>query len=100
MPTSLGSQEQQENFTKTSTFVSLTTLKPFTVFSSTNCGKFLKRWDLRSGLDQTTLPALTTRSSYLYAGQEATLRIKYGTMRLVQNWERGMSRLYTVTLLI
>ena len=30
----------------------LTTLKPFTVWITTNCGKFLKRWEY-----QTTLPA-------------------------------------------
>ena len=35
----------------------------------------------------------------LYAGQEATMRTGYGT-RLVQNWEKSMPRLYTVTLLI
>ena len=37
---------------KTSTSVSLTTLKPKTVWITTNCGKFLKRWEY-----QTTLPA-------------------------------------------
>ena len=37
---------------KTSTSVSLTTLKPLTVWITTNCGKFLKRWEY-----QTTLPA-------------------------------------------
>ena len=37
---------------KTSTSVSVTTLKPLTVWITTNCGKFLKRWEY-----QTTLPA-------------------------------------------
>ena len=37
----------------------------------------------------------------LYAGQEATVRTGHGTTdRLVPNWERSMSRLYFVTLLI
>ena len=36
----------------------------------------------------------------LYAGQEATVRIRLGTVGLVPNWERSTSRLYIVTLLI
>ena len=37
---------------KTSTSASLTMLKPLTVWITTNCGKFFKRWEY-----QTTLPA-------------------------------------------
>ena len=37
---------------KTSTFTLLTIPKPFTVWVTTNCGKFFKRWEY-----QTTLPA-------------------------------------------
>ena len=37
--------EKQENSRKTSTSASLTTLKPLTVWITTNCGKFLKRWE-------------------------------------------------------
>jgi len=44
--------EKQENSRKTSTSASLSTLKPLTVCITTNCGKFLKRWEY-----QTTLPA-------------------------------------------
>ena len=36
---------------KKSTSVSLTMLKPLTMWITTNCGKFLKRWEY-----QTTLP--------------------------------------------
>ena len=36
----------------------------------------------------------------LYAGQEATVRTGYGNNGLVPNWERSMSKLYIVTLLI
>ena len=36
----------------------------------------------------------------LYVGQEATVEIGHGTIELVHNWERSMSRLYIVTLLI
>ena len=52
LPTSVGSSKKQETSGKTSTSASLTTLKPLTVWITTNCGKFLKRWDY-----QTTLPA-------------------------------------------
>ena len=52
LPTSVGSKKKQGNSKKTSTSVSLTTLKPFTVRITTNYGIFLKRWEY-----QTTLPA-------------------------------------------
>ena len=39
-------------YLSTSISVSLTTLKPLTVWVTTNCGKFFKRWEY-----QTTLPA-------------------------------------------
>ena len=45
LPTSTGSQKKQENFRKTYTSPSLTTLKPLTVWITTNCGKFFKRWE-------------------------------------------------------
>ena len=52
LPTSIGSQEKQENSRKTSTSSSLTMLKPLTVWITTNYRKFLKRWEY-----QTTVPA-------------------------------------------
>ena len=51
-PTSTESQKKQENSRKTSISASLTMLKHLTVWITTNCGTFLKRWK-----DQTTLPA-------------------------------------------
>ena len=51
-PTSVGSSKKQESSWKTYTSASLTTPKPLTVWMTTNCGKFLKRWEY-----QTTLPA-------------------------------------------
>ena len=38
------SQEKQDNSNKTSTSASLTMLNPLTVWITTNCGIFLKRW--------------------------------------------------------
>ena len=37
--------EKAREFQKNTYFASLTTLKPLTVWMTTNCGKFLKRWD-------------------------------------------------------
>ena len=50
--TSVGSQKKQESSRKASTSALLTMPKPLTVWITTNCGKFLKRWEY-----QTTLPA-------------------------------------------
>ena len=51
-PTPTGSEKKQGNSRETSTSASLTMLKPLTVWITTNCGKFFKRWEY-----QTTLPA-------------------------------------------
>ena len=52
LPTSAGSPEMQESSRKTSTSALLTMPEPLTVWITTNCGKFWKRWEY-----QTTLPA-------------------------------------------
>ena len=52
VPTSIGSLTKQENSRKTSTSALLMTLKPLTMWVTTNCGKFFKRWEC-----QTTWPA-------------------------------------------
>ena len=41
-------KNKQENSRKTSTFSSSITLKPLTVWITTNCGKFFKRWDYQT----------------------------------------------------
>ena len=43
---------------------------------------------------------LTCLLRNLYADQETTVRTRHETMNNVQNWERSMSRLHIVTLLI
>ena len=50
-PTFTGLQRKQENFRKTSISVSLTMLKPLTVWIMTNCGELLERREY-----QTILP--------------------------------------------
>ena len=48
LPTSTGSSKKQESSRKTSTFALLTMPKPLTVWITTNCGKFLKRWQYQT----------------------------------------------------
>ena len=67
LPTSTGSSKKQENSRKTSSAL-LTMPKTLTVWITTNCGQFFKRFFLR----------------YLYAGQEATVRTGHGTT----NWSQ------------
>ena len=71
LPTSAGSQKKQGNSRKTSTSVSLTALKPLTVWITTNW-KILK--------DMVIPDHLTCLLRNLYAGQEATVRIKHETI--------------------
>ena len=52
LPTSTESYKKQESSRKTSISALLTVPKPLTVWITTNCGKFLKRWEY-----QTTWPA-------------------------------------------
>ena len=48
LPTSFGSLKKQGGSRKTSTSALLTTPKPLTVWITTNCGKFLKRWEYQT----------------------------------------------------
>ena len=78
LPTSIGSQKKQGNSRKTSTSASLTTLKPFTVWITTNYGIFLKRWEY-----QTTLPAsweicMQVKKQYLKLDMEKRTGSKLG----------------------
>ena len=70
LPTSVGSSKKQENSRRTSTSASLITLKPLTVWSTTNW-KILKEMRLSDHL--------TCLLRNLYAGQEATIITGHGT---------------------
>ena len=52
LPTSIGSLKKQESARKTSIYAILTMPRPLTVWITTNCGEYFKRWDY-----QTTWPA-------------------------------------------
>ena len=85
-----GSSKNQESY-RTSTSDLLTMLKPLTVWITTNCGKFLKRWEY-----QTTLSASWKICMQVKKKQ---LELTWNN-RLVPNRERSTSTLYIVTLLI
>ena len=90
LPTSVGSSKKQESSRKTSTSALLIMSKPLTVWITTKCGKFLKRWEYQT----------------LLASWEICMQVKKQQLNqtwdntLVPNWERNMSRLYIVTLLV
>ena len=48
LPTSVGSLKKQKSSRKTSTSALLTMPKPLTVWITTNCGKFWKRWEYQT----------------------------------------------------
>ena len=75
LPTSVGSQKEQEIPKKTSTSASLTTLMPLTVDHN-------KLWKI---LQDIGIPDyLIYLLRHLYAGQEATVTIRHGTMDCFQ----------------
>ena len=91
LPTSIGSLKKWESSRETSTSALLTMPKPLTVWITTNCGKFFKRWEY-----QTTLPA-SWETCMQVKKQQLELDLE---QRQVPHWQRNMSRLYTVTLII
>ena len=90
LPTSIESKKKQDNSRKMSTSALLTMPNPLTVWITTNCWKFLKRWEY-----QTTWPA----SWEICLQQEATVRTGHGTT----DWlhiGKGVCQGNLVTLLI
>ena len=67
--TSIASLKKQESYRKTPTSALLTLPRPLTVWITTNCGKFWKRWEYQT----------TCLLRSLYTGQEATVRTGHGT---------------------
>ena len=76
-------EKRKKNSRKTSTSASLTLLKPLTVWITTYCGKFWKRWE-----DQTTWPAscetfMQVRKQQSELGMEQQTGSKLGKERIV-----------------
>ena len=90
LPTSAGSWKKQESSRKNICFIDYA--KAF------DCVDHNKLWKIfqEMGISDHLICLLRN----LYAGQEATIRTRHGTMGWVQNWERSIARLYIVTLLI
>ena len=63
LPTFIGSQRKQRNSRKTSTSISLTMLKPLTMWITTNCGKFLKSGNTRPPYLSPEKPVCRSRSN-------------------------------------
>ena len=79
------------NSRKTPTFASLTMLKPLAVRITTNCEKFLKRWDYQTILTVSWETCMQVKGQHLESDTE---------QHIGQNWERSTTRLYIVTWLI
>ena len=90
LPTSTGSSKKQDSSRKTLISALLTIPKPLTVWTTTNCGKFFKRWEY-----QNTWPV-----PWEICRQVKKQQNRAWNNRLVSNRERSTSRLYIVTLLI
>ena len=76
LPTSIGSLKKQENSRKTS--VSLTMIKPLIVWITTNCGKFLKRWEYQNILPASWEICMQVRKQQLELDMEQQIGSKLG----------------------
>ena len=72
LPTSVGSKKKQESSRKTSTFLLLIMLKAFDCVDHNKLWKILQKMEIPDHL--------TCLLRNLYAGQEATVRTRHGTM--------------------
>ena len=66
-------------------------LKPLIVWITTNCRIFFKRWQYQTTLRASYKTYMQVKKQQLEPDME---------LKIVQIWERNMSRLYIVTLLI
>ena len=82
--------EKAREFQKKS--ASLTTLKPLTVWITTNCGQFLKRREYQTSLTASCKTCMQVKKQQLESDMEQQTGVPY--------WERSTSRLYIITLLI
>ena len=92
LPTSAGSLKKQENSRKKNIYFCFIDYAEDFV-----CVNHNKQWKILKEIGIPDHPTSLLRN--LYGGQEATVSLPWNN-RLVPNWERSMSRLYIVTLLI
>ena len=72
-------KKKQESSRKTSTSASLTTLNPLTVCITTNCGKFLKRWEYQTPLPASWETCMQVKKQKLEFDKEQQTGSKLGT---------------------
>jgi len=72
LPTSIGSLKKARESQKNIYYCFIDFSKAWTVWITTNCGKFFKRWEYQRD-------HVTCLLRNLYAGQEATVRTRHGT---------------------
>ena len=78
LPTFVHSWSKQWNSRKISTSASLTTLKPLTVWITTKCGKFLKRWEYQTTLPVSQETCMRVKKQQLEPGVEQRTGFKLG----------------------
>ena len=78
LPTSVGSPKKQKSSRKTSTSALLTTLKPLTVWITTNCGKFLKCWEYQTTLHASSEICMQIKKQQLELDMEQQIGSKSG----------------------
>ena len=70
--------KKQENSRKTSTFALLTTLKSLTVWITTNCGRFWKRWEYQATLTASWEICMQVKKQHLEPDMEQQTGSKLG----------------------
>ena len=70
LPTSAGSLKKQESSRKTSISALLTMPKTLTVWITTNCGKFLKRWEYQTISPVSWETCMQVKNQYLEVDME------------------------------
>ena len=90
LPTSVGSSKKQESSKKNLYFCFMDNVKPLTMWTTIDSGKFLKKWEY-----QTTLPVSWGACMQSKKQQDQTWKNS-----LAPIWEKDITRLYIATLLI
>ena len=70
LPTSVGSLKKRESSRKTSTSALLTMPKPLTMWITTNCGKFWKRWEYQTNWPASWETYMQVKKQQLELGME------------------------------
>ena len=83
--------EKAREFPKNIYFSFIDYVKAFDFVDHKICGKFEKRWEYQTTLHSSWETCMQVKKQQLESDME---------QQTIQNWERGMSKLYIVTLLI